>query len=165
MDEPARILGLLVGLVTLVAAVSTLPGAALAQGDDVVVVELVETDDSDAPYAFDPPTVTIEAGTTVRWVSTHDTFHTVTSNATGEDERGELFDESFSSEGDTFERAFPEAGTFPYHCQPHSGFMFGEVVVEGDGTGSQDIPGLQAVWPVAVSGLLAVALEARRRRA
>lgn len=69
---------------------------------------------------YDPQSVTIAPGDTVRWVlrGSH-AGHTVT-------ERNGAFDSGFvfGSPGDTFERVFPvsEAGqTFEYACATHSG--------------------------------------------
>lgn len=129
----------------------------------MVEVQLVETGDPEAEFAFDPAHVTVEPGTTVRWTLTHDTFHTVTNNATEEHDRGELFDETLSSEGDTFERTFEEPGTYAYHCQPHAGFMFGEVVVEGEESQADETPGVGLIAILALSVLTSLALRAWRR--
>lgn len=149
-----------VTLVTL-AALATPTGVA-AQHDDVVEIELVETGDDEAPFAFEPGEVTIDAGTTVRWVHTHDVFHTVTStDSLDEKQANGQFDETMSSEGDTFEFTFEEPGTYHFYCKPHSGFMFGTIHVEGEAAGTSDAPlgGLVAV----VAGLAASSLLAARR--
>ena len=75
---------------------------------------------------FDPVEVTIEVGTTVRWINTDNEFHTVTAgtrdNPTG------LFDAPLDP-GEEFSYTFDEPGTYEYHCIPHFG-MDGVVIVE-----------------------------------
>jgi plastocyanin len=77
----------------------------------------VEIEDS----SFNPGTITIAVGTTVKWGSKDDSQHTVTSD-----------DGSWGSatlnKGDKFSFTFSQAGTFTYHCSFHSS-MRGTVVV------------------------------------
>ena len=65
---------------------------------------------------FDPQSVTINPGDTVRWVfEGSDPHHTVT-------EREEAWDTGFifTSEGDTYERTFETSGeTHEYFCRTH----------------------------------------------
>jgi plastocyanin len=63
-------------------------------------------------FAFDPITVSVKAGTTVRWTNEDSTAHTVTSDA-GDLDSGSL------SNGDSFTHTFDQAGTFAYHCSIH----------------------------------------------
>lgn len=85
---------------------------------EVVEVELIN-------YEFTPADLTIEPGTTVRWVNTTSTFHTVTP-----DGHTEWNEASFNSTGDTFTHVFEEEGDFPYYCSPHLDFgMVGSVTV------------------------------------
>lgn len=141
------------------AGLATPTGLAASHGE-VVEIELVETGNSDAPYAFDPGEVTIEAGTTVRWVHTHDVFHTITStDSLDEKQANGQFDETMSSEGDTFEFTFEEPGTYHYFCKPHSGFMFGTITVEGGGSADAPLPGAWAL--LGVLGAVAVVVARR----
>jgi plastocyanin len=91
---------------------------------------------------FEPADLTVEAGTTVRWVNGEAISHTVTSGAWGEVNedtglRGTqnadgMFDHALApmgSDGDTFEFTFDEPGEYQYYCQPHLG-MFGTITVE-----------------------------------
>ena len=72
---------------------------------------------------FDPATLTIQAGQTVRF-SNHDGFaHTATSD-TG------AFDTGNIAGGASGEERFDDAGTFPYHCKIHPS-MKGTIVVQG----------------------------------
>lgn len=75
---------------------------------------------------FDPSSVTISPGTTVRWINQASIFHTVTPDGHSEWSRAEL-----SQQNETFEHTFETAGTFPYFCEPHqSAGMTGTIVVE-----------------------------------
>jgi plastocyanin len=80
-------------------------------GGEVMVVRVLDN-------RFDPQSITVEPGTTVRWIM-RGTMpgHTVTDN-------GGAFDSGFVfvNDGDTFERTFPqseEGQTFNYACQSH----------------------------------------------
>lgn len=74
-------------------------------------------------YRFEPATVTVRPGDTVRWVNgekrvSHSIYFT---NPALESDR--LFP------GESWSRTFTEAGRQPYHCGPHPE-MEGVVVVE-----------------------------------
>jgi len=96
-------------------------------------------------FAYDPARVTVDAGTTVRWVNDDDVGHSVTAyedripadaayfasggfgseRAARDDVRGGLLDA-----GDAYEHTFDAAGTYDYFCVPHEGSgMTGRVVV------------------------------------
>jgi plastocyanin len=77
-----------------------------------------------ANLAFDPPTITIPAGSTVTWSNDDVTPHTVTAD------EGQ-FDSGIFDPGASFSWTFPEPGAFTYHCQLHP-TMQGSVVVEGE---------------------------------
>jgi plastocyanin len=83
----------------------------------------VEDDDDDSDdertvevsaTAFDPTSITIEVGHTVRWVWTENGMHTITSGAVGDGDAGSLFDMSEDTTGDVVELLFTEVGVFPY---------------------------------------------------
>jgi len=63
---------------------------------------------------FSPATVTIAAGTTVRWTNTSSVFHTVSP-----DGHTEWSEASLSSNGATFTHTFNTPGTYAYFCSPH----------------------------------------------
>lgn len=69
---------------------------------------------------FEPATVTIARGTTVRWTNASATMtHTVTSGASSTTAgAGTLFDRSLAP-GATFDYTFNTAGDQPYFCRPH----------------------------------------------
>ncbi|MGE5458232.1 MAG: plastocyanin/azurin family copper-binding protein [Methanococcaceae archaeon] len=72
--------------------------------------------------AFSPATITITAGTTIKWTNKDGVEHTVTSD-TG------LFDSGSMATGGTYSQQFNTPGTFPYHCAVHPG-MKATVVVK-----------------------------------
>ncbi len=75
-------------------------------------------------YAFQPSSMTIPRGATVRWTNTAQTVHTVTSD-TGVWDSGNL------NPGQTYSRQFNDAGTFPYHCNYHRSLgMTGTITVQ-----------------------------------
>lgn len=88
-------------------------------GGNVVEVTLTN-------YAFTPGDLTIEPGTTVRWVNQTSVFHTITPDGHTEWTEG-----SVSEMGETFTHTFETEGTFPYYCSPHRSLgMTGSVTVE-----------------------------------
>ncbi|MBM3271017.1 MAG: cupredoxin domain-containing protein [Candidatus Sericytochromatia bacterium] len=72
--------------------------------------------------AYKPATVTVQAGTVVRWVNKDAMIHTVTSDKPG-------FDSGSIQPGAAWSRKFDKPGTYAYHCTPHP-FMVGKVVVK-----------------------------------
>ena len=103
-------------------------------GEDSIEIETRDGDeDEDEPnFVFDPAFVRIDEGTTVEWVNTDGVFHTVTSTDSIDTRSGggDEFDETLSSEGDTFEWEAEATGTQPYYCSPHAGFMYGALEIE-----------------------------------
>jgi glucose/arabinose dehydrogenase/plastocyanin len=80
-----------------------------------------------ANFAFVPGSLTIAPGDTVVWSQKDATEHTVTSGEAGTPDG--LWDSGFLSEGKSYSRVFPSAGTFPYFCRPHD-FMTGKIIVQ-----------------------------------
>jgi plastocyanin len=72
---------------------------------------------------FDPPMLTVPAGTTVRWTNRGHHKHTVTSD------RGDWGSEELSPAG-AYSYTFRHPGTYPYHCEVHPREMRGTVVVK-----------------------------------
>ena len=73
-------------------------------------------------FAFNPSSITIPAGTTVRWTNKDAVGHTVTSDSGG------TLDSPLLQNGQSWEFTFTEPGTYTYHCTPHP-FMRGTVIV------------------------------------
>jgi plastocyanin len=72
---------------------------------------------------FTPSQVTIEKGSTVKWVNNDDTAHTITAD-NGKGPNSQTVEPSKS-----YEFTFNEAGSFQYHCNFHAA-MHGTVVVK-----------------------------------
>jgi plastocyanin len=70
-------------------------------------------------FAFVPPELTVETGTTVTWTNADAALHTVVGSGLS----GEL-----AASGGTFEHTFDEAGSFAYACTIHPS-MTGTVTV------------------------------------
>jgi plastocyanin len=73
--------------------------------------------------AFQPASLTIPVGTTVRWLNTSPEAHTIT----GDDLA--FADSGVIDPGQSFRQTFAEAGTFHYRCGPHP-WMEGVIVVQ-----------------------------------
>lgn len=71
--------------------------------------------------AFNPATITVNAGTTVTWTNKDAIAHTVTSD-------NSLFNSGSIGSNGTYSYTFQTAGSFPYHCSIHT-MMTGSVVV------------------------------------
>jgi plastocyanin len=74
---------------------------------------------------FEPGTVKVQPGTTVKWVNNGKHKHTVTSND-GRWDSGDL------APGATYSVTFTRPGTFSYFCRHHKG-MKGTIVVGSGG--------------------------------
>ncbi len=126
---------------------------------EVHEVRTVRTGDDAAPFAFEPATLTIQVGDTVRWVNDDGVFHTTTSRARDGGSNGDDWTGTLGSKGVTFEHTFDEAGTFAYFCQPHASFMEGTITVEASGSKiDEKSPGLPLM------GLLLALFVAARLR-
>jgi len=116
MNLLPRFLGLAVLLLAFVAATKA-PGIVAAPPADAPQVE-VKIDN----FTFAPGTITVAAGTTVRWVNHDDIPHNVVST-----------DKSFKSKvldtDESFTYTFTKAGTYDYFCSIHPK-MTGKVVVQ-----------------------------------
>ena len=75
-----------------------------------------------ANFTFDPPILTMKAGTTVTWVNNDDIPHLVS-------EKDGKFRSSALDTGDKFSQTFSAAGTVEYFCAIHP-HMTGKIVVE-----------------------------------
>ncbi|GAB4366891.1 MAG: plastocyanin [Elainellaceae cyanobacterium] len=78
--------------------------------------------------AFEPSTVTIKAGDTVKWVNNKLPPHNIVfeGSAASKSHQQLMF-----SPGESYEATFDEPGTYSYYCAPHRGAgMAGKVVVQ-----------------------------------
>ncbi len=72
--------------------------------------------------AYTPATLTIPAGTPIRFVNRDGEIHTVSQQGGG-------FDSGLLFPGDSWTYAFDRPGTYAYFCLPHP-FMVGTVIVD-----------------------------------
>jgi plastocyanin len=80
-------------------------------------------------FIFQPKPLRVGVGETVTFEQEDPTIHTVTAG-TRDQPRPEDFDVALEK-GQTFEVAFDEPGSYPYHCTIHVGpGMEGEIIVE-----------------------------------
>lgn len=78
--------------------------------------------------AFEPSTVTIKAGDTVKWVNNKLPPHNVVFEG---DAANKSHQQLMFSPGESYEATFDTPGTYSYYCAPHRGAgMAGKVVVE-----------------------------------
>jgi len=71
-------------------------------------------------FAFNPATLTVKAGTTVKWTNEDSAPHKIASNS---------FNSENLNKGDSFEFTFENAGTYAYSCRIHPS-MKGEIIVQ-----------------------------------
>lgn len=71
--------------------------------------------------AFNPATLNVKVGTTVKWVNMDSTTHQVVSN-TG------VFNSGVLKNGQSYTYTFNKTGTYPYYCSIHPS-MKGTIVV------------------------------------
>ena len=72
--------------------------------------------------AYNPSTLTVKAGTTIKWTNLDPATHDVTSD-TG------VFQSGNMTNGQTYSYTFNQTGTYPYHCILHPS-MKATIVVE-----------------------------------
>ena len=73
-------------------------------------------------FAFGPADLRVRAGERVTWINCDTDSHTSTAD-------GGQWVSPLMVPGAAFTQAFPSAGEFTYHCEPHP-FMTGRVIVE-----------------------------------
>jgi plastocyanin len=74
-----------------------------------------------ANFTFNPPTLTIQAGTTVTWINADDIPHVVS-------EKDGKFRSSALDTDESFSQSFATAGTVEYFCAIHP-HMMGKIIV------------------------------------
>ncbi len=72
-------------------------------------------------FAFNPDTIEVAFGTTVRWTNLDAVAHTSTSDSA-------VWDSGNLNQGQDYSFTFDSSGTFPYHCSIHP-TMKGEITV------------------------------------
>ena len=109
---------LLVSLLACSGEESPTPTSPPTNNDGPIIIEL-------SGFSFSQPNITIDVGTTIRWVNTNSAFHTVTPDGHTQWQRA-----TSGSPGTVVEVTFNSPGVFNYFCEPHRGLgMFGKVTV------------------------------------
>jgi plastocyanin len=71
-------------------------------------------------HVFEPGTLTVAVGASVRWINARDVFHTVTSSdAPGLRVPNGAFAGSLAKRGDAFAHRFSVPGMYHYYCSVH----------------------------------------------
>jgi len=73
-------------------------------------------------FVFGPADLRVRAGERVTWINCDQDLHTSTAD-------GGQWASPLLAPGAAFTQAFPSAGEFAYHCEPHP-FMTGRIIVE-----------------------------------
>ena len=121
-----------IGLVLGAVAVTALLAAALpeltAAGEAVVAAAASPATVTIDNFAFAPPTMTVNAGTTVIWKNEDDSPHRI-------GDKNGTFKSAALDTDDTFSHTFAAAGEYPYICTIHP-YMVGKIVVKPAGKAS-----------------------------
>ncbi|HEY9698503.1 MAG TPA: plastocyanin [Trichocoleus sp.] len=82
--------------------------------------------------AFEPSTLTVKAGDTVKWVNNKLPPHNIVFDVSDKALASKLsHDQLMFSPGESYEVTFDAAGTYNYYCAPHRGAgMQGKIVVQ-----------------------------------
>ena len=133
MVTKSGILGLIIGVVTVLIIVSAVGENADSQVPKIGTVEesgfsqsCVETG------CYTPSVLTIKSGTVVTMTNTDGTgIHTFTSGTVDDFEPNTdgMFDSQVLLSGDAYERKFSQKGTYDYYCILHT-WMTGQIIVE-----------------------------------
>ena len=134
MVTKSGILGLIIGVVTVLIIVSAVGENADSQVPKIGTVEesgfsqsCVETG------CYTPSVLTVKSGTIVTMTNTAGTdgIHTFTSGIVDEFEPKPdgMFDSGALLNGESYERKFSQKGTYDYYCMLHT-WMTGQIIVE-----------------------------------
>jgi plastocyanin len=118
-----------IGLVLGAVAVTALLAAALpeltAAGEAVVAAAASSATVTIDNFAFAPPTMTVNAGTTVIWKNEDDSPHRI-------GDKNGTFKSAALDTDDTFSHTFAAPGEYPYICTIHP-YMIGKIIVKPAG--------------------------------
>jgi plastocyanin len=113
------------------------------------------TDVATIDFSFAPRTVTISLGSTIRWVNTGRSAHTVTSS-------NQPWDSGRMNSGAVFQRTFTTPGTYAYYCTYHGSSggsgMAGTIIVQDAGAPGATPAPTQPPLPPASAPYLTTAL-------
>lgn len=103
--------------------------------------------------SYSPQTLTVPVGTTVTWINSGNSQHTVTSDS-GSFSSGTLY------YGSSYNVSFGTAGTYQYHCSYNGSAMSGTIIVTDGGSSNSTTNSLtatvQASTPIVVNQITPV---------
>ncbi len=85
--------------------------------------------DTDGNLATQVDTAKIQTGQTILWVLTAGVHTTTNGDGAADPAVGTLWDQPMTTAGAQFSFTFADAGTYPFFCRPHEGFVMKGVVV------------------------------------
>lgn len=106
--------------------------APIAFGTSAAALPAQEPTNVDATLEnkFIPEVLTVPVGATVTWTNKGPGIHTVTGGDGQLDPNSPIGDNMLQTDGQTVQKTFDTAGTFPYFCTPHLALgMKGQIVV------------------------------------
>jgi plastocyanin len=112
-----------VTLYTYVLSTDLAPASQTGSSSTMSTVDITIVGGTDGDWHFDPSTITVPAGTTVKWTNKTEVAHTIQSSDINFDDSGPL------EPGASFTETFDKPGTFSYSCGPHP-WMTGTITVE-----------------------------------
>jgi plastocyanin len=130
-EARARVRRLLVGIVAVLAALTTVAACGSGSGGGGATAPPASASNGSAGggstveimnFMFMPATLTVPVGTTVTWKFDDSAEHTVNAD-------DKSFESSAMANGQTYTHKFTSAGTVAYHCSIHP-FMKGTIVVK-----------------------------------
>jgi len=105
-------------------------------------------------FEFDPETLTIQVGDTVRWINSGGN-HSVQGDLDTYPENPEGFGNEASSDNWQYDFEFNIEGDYDYRCGIHTGSMFGHIIVEGTvGITEEESGPLFALFPNPINNQL-----------
>ena len=137
MVTKSGILGLIIGVATVLIIASAVGENANSQVSEIGIVEESGfSQDCAVPMGgngcYAPSVLTIKSGTVVTMTNTDETgVHTFTSGTVdGQTPISDgIFDSNILMVGDSYERKFSQKGTYDYYCTLHT-WMTGQIIVE-----------------------------------
>ena len=133
MVTKSGILGLIIGVATVLIIASAVGENADSQVSEIGIVEESGFSQSCAESdCYTPSVLTIKSGTVVTMTNTDETgVHTFTSGTVdGQTPISDgIFDSNILMVGDSYDRKFSQKGTYDYYCTLHT-WMTGQIIVE-----------------------------------
>lgn len=113
--------------------------ASPAFAKEYTIKEVSNYDKPNKPYYFEPSTLTIQPGDTVKFVNAQDEMHDmmVISQPKGVDEM--IMSPMHEKAGDTYSYTFTVPGTYQFHCHPHEKLGMKGTIIVGKASKSNEV--------------------------